>query len=693
MNKDFQSINRTLEFQISRIEEFEKELEALKKEPFSYYKDATPKNIFTEFAKNLTDINFSECNKNISFEIIDSHNILLGRDFSVTHIPQLINKISENEDLTLFLENLSLKYEKRSTEINTMLSSPLWEKKDEITQSARKIWSQRAFFLFSLSLAFRGKDVFHSSLEKKNAQHLYLQHLEKINPKTDPSFLSPEFLEITQKLEFAQKKNDSLLKIGALTSEFLEFYVQDEKNLSPDDFNHFKKGLIFVIDSIPRRNIKKKDKEKILEEIASYCFEKNNFTDHLDFLKKIDLLLKKYSQKELKKEFQKELKISENLFQEKARRSLETELEDTLFYHAEKKIWEESDAQEIVKKNFSDKMFFEVMKYSLQKETSPEWKSLKKAQKEYKKIKEKGSPQEIAQVQIKIANTLNLLVYSQRFWDYHEDGFTLRDIFKKRINCMAQSALLHILFRELFDIETKGAMTRRHYFSVLPLADGRMLQLDGNVPEIISLKNDDSIQRDKSFLYLNTAKEDWVQIGNHQKMYKAFVWHSMSNDTQKNPHKKVYFAKKAAETLPNNPITLNTFAVSLMEEDPYKNESEIKFALRKAIALAPYDLSFSYNLGYFYNKTKQKEKAFKIFSEMVEKFPKNSDAYVYLGTYYDRMQHYYEKAKDAYEMAEEVKRNDLSSFTKYSLDEIISLRNELERKKELKKKIRKYISK
>jgi len=279
------------------------------------------------------------------------------------------------------------------------------------------------------------------------------------------------------------------------------------------------------------------------------------------------------------------------------KKELTDDLKKMIFARGEAELWRLSDVPEVFKENFSPdkrtrKSWFNGKSCS-DEEFPAEWRSLKDAQ---EALKTANTPEKKAEIQINIAKILNKILYLEKFFAYKDGVYSLRATSRQKlVNCMTQSQILHLIWREMFGEETIGVSIHGHFFSALQLANGQVLSLDG-IPKIVDLKIEEEIQE-----YNNS----WAILGPHEKMYRAGIWDwQVSYYKEKEKYAKAIFCyQKAIELNPKDPVYYANLGNVFRKIEKFP---EAEAAYKKAVELSKKvnawyltSLADFYDSGYF----------------------------------------------------------------------------------------------
>lgn len=179
---------------------------------------------------------------------------------------------------------------------------------------------------------------------------------------------------------------------------------------------------------------------------------------------------------------------------------------------------------------------------------------------------------------LKIGRIINSTIY--RMYKYSEGSLGVFDLGDNGfVNCVAVSHILHILWEELFHIETKGAITKGHMFSVIELSDNRLIALDGD-PKVITGNGKQSIQYPLSYPWLLVGCQKTFYIG-------ATLLHLGSECRQQKKYKDAeeYYIS-ALNIFPHNPDLYRNYGNLLCECSRYNEGVEM---YRTSLNLFPDD--------------------------------------------------------------------------------------------------------
>lgn len=516
-----------------------------------------------------------------------------------------INRLKEADDFILqTVEKLQQSYLKRSMDIVQMLNMPLWQNNDATTKDARKIWSKRAFYYFCISKAYEGREdvIVNGKFAGKMSQE-FAEFIKK-NPLSETP--SEDLDMVSQRLTKAREHQSKWE--GVFTEEAKEFFAADLGDIfDQEDLDHFLEET--------RRDIKtlglEEAKERELLAITERRVEQKDNEEYKAFIERsffmianeLDGAIKDDTQKQLIRENRAELKTSENHFAQGVKNELEDDLEKVIFARGEKELWRQSDIAEVFSGPSADKYFAKLF--------PTEWQLIEKYLKE---AKESGDKEKISEMQTKIAQVLTEILYSEKFFSFKDTSFALNGIHKdKLVNCMARGQILHLLCKKILGVDTLGVTTTGHFFSVLPLANGRMLSLDESAKEI-ALKNEDGNQKIEGKLY---------QIGEHERIYRSALW-SWLGFFSKEGDEQVMAKKKAIALNPNNPDYYYNLA-NILGDNGQRDEAIA--AYRKAIALNPNNPNYYQNLVNTLGNSRKPKEAITAYEKAIALYPNRPDYY------------------------------------------------------------------
>ncbi len=335
--------------------------------------------------------------------------------------------------------------------------------------------------------------------------------------------------------------------------------------------------------------------------------------NHLEFLwtkhlrDQIKRILKKSREKN-PEVIKRATKILSKRGQKNIESKLDTQFRQGLFRHAEKEMWRKSDISPVVKDNYGRRWWQIFEKLGLVKEKQ----RLKDHQDKYRKLQEeikksttergtawdfseKKLQKELAELQIKIAKDFNRIIFNEEFWEYKEDKYSFEDLLEKEVNCMTRGELIASMWREFFGEEVLGATIPGHYFTILPLADGRYISIGSWINETEGLGIINNLEE--------WQKENFVQIGLHEDFYQAGVLSWKVDELTKN--KKTWklaeiLCREAIRLSPLDPNHKNNLANLLAEQPSRWTEAEELY--REAIRLNPEDSDYKNNLASLLSK-------------------------------------------------------------------------------------------
>lgn len=147
------------------------------------------------------------------------------------------------------------------------------------------------------------------------------------------------------------------------------------------------------------------------------------------------------------------------------------------------------------------------------------------------------------------------------------------------VNCVAISHILHILWSELFHIETLGAITKGHMLSVIELPDNRLIVLDGE-PKIVKGNGSRSIQYPSPYPWLLVGCQNTFYIG------ATLIRLGAECRQQRKYNDAEGFYKSALSIFPENPDLYRNFGNLLCECGRYSEGVEM---YKKSLELYPND--------------------------------------------------------------------------------------------------------
>jgi len=619
---------------------FTKNLEILKSNIDFNGKKISPINIFNDFLKQFSKFRFTEVPHLVQGFEIKKNTITIGKNFSLYHIPKLIQSLDQIDQLPDFIEKLSGIYTQKAQQIHTILKNPHWNAQDEVTKDVRKLFSKKAYFYFLLSEVYKGKEVFDNNRHPlPNQSKNYEQFLSQI-----PSSVKiPHYYQAqTDKIQRIQewKKTHNTHQIGNITSEFLEYYGSDDI-FDLHDIETLRTQCIQYIETLSA-GLSKKDKQYIIRFIQNFSLtteirdrqeihakydpiESKLFT----FATNLDTLIKKKINKNLIKSQRKELFFAENYGEWKMKKILENDLTNVLFENAEKDLWEKSNIPQIFKENFGKKDFVNYIKKHFSAEFPNEWKNIKFAHTELTQARNEKNIEKQTHIEMQIGYMLCAIIYSEKFWKYTENNYSFEKIIQKKVNCITRSQILHQVFKEIFEIETLNANTHNHTFEIMPLSNGTFMTLDA-IP--INLTLSTPIRRIHK-VSKNIAPLEYIDIQTHLNGHKANIWITLGAGKENN--QTIYSKKKALELNPNSPTYWRNMAVNYYK---LKQENEMKQAYEQILKLVPQSIEFQieYAESLVSLNKKNRDLSKKMFLEIIKNNPENPNGYFALAFFYGK---------------------------------------------------------
>lgn len=598
--------------------------------------------ILNTLCEAFGDIYFQQTETKTNIKNKNGTEININKNFTYADIPILILKIQENhnqesETKIEITQNLAQKYRTESQYINQMIRQEEWnETKNETIRDAKSLWSEKAFFYFTLSLAYQGQEVFQNGKIKTDiVRPQYIQFLDTL-PNTE---IPQRYKIITQKIQKIQDTEQDACE--NFTQEILEIYGTDSDLFTFDDFNDIQQEFIrFIDEKIPENILIKSEKEELKIDIQNFDIaqtikdireNKKDESEIKNVLKEFGLLIDKKIQIIIEKKGIKwnrqELNSAEELFEQEVQETLENDLLNIIFKKGEEELWKEINTGP---KN---------LKYYFKREHPSQWKKFEKSKEEYEEAKERNDIPTMTTIQKNRASDLYTIFHSRQIWNNHNSGtYKFENIKQRQINCMTEAQIVKMFWKEFFNKEILAATTGKHFFSIIPLEDGSFWELDytkDRKASEINIENKEGIQ------YLE--KYEWATIGKHEKIYQASVldWIAKKNIGEGKTHLAIICLEKAIDLNPESPFYYDRIANILIKQNKTK---EALVYIEKATKLAPQTIKFVDTYAEYLIKTNQQEKAIQKYKEIEKNDKDNANILIHIGLFYCHVMKDYHKA-------------------------------------------------
>jgi hypothetical protein len=248
----------------------------------------------------------------------------------------------------------------------------------------------------------------------------------------------------------------------------------------------------------------------------------------------------------------------------------------------------------VFKENFKPENAIEYLKANF----SGSWNKMEQLRQDLAKAKTEGNPKKISRLQMKIADQIAAIIYSDKFWKYKSGAYQISETAKtKQVNCMARSAIAHVVFKEFFGEETLAGVISEHFFPIVKLADNAFYSIDPfvNPRRFIAAANGKlektAIKRSPNSRYINN---NWMVVGDHERQYRAGIWGWL---IEKNNFRFAF--SQSIKYCPENPDAYLVLAEKIDASDGYpEKEKEFERAVLGAVNLAdndPYSLTVAGN--------------------------------------------------------------------------------------------------
>ncbi len=174
----------------------------------------------------------------------------------------------------------------------------------------------------------------------------------------------------------------------------------------------------------------------------------------------------------------------------------------------------------------------------------------------------------ISEIQTNIAYLINNFIYGHqdKYFPYRSSFYQPSQIAEQRyINCMARAFLQYTILKKYFGLKVLGATTTRHFFAILPLANGTYLSLDFR-PTILTKDGQPLTElqpHNTETNYTLSGKPIYFNQGNFEKMFVLAV---LNCEHQKYPPLLAeQMFKIALDIDPNDVAILNNLATLYRE--------------------------------------------------------------------------------------------------------------------------------
>ena len=261
-----------------------------------------------------------------------------------------------------------------------------------------------------------------------------------------------------------------------------------------------------------------------------------------------------------------------------------------------------------------------------------------------------------ADIQILIAQQVNNFLFNSNYFPYKKDFHKPNQIAEQRyVNCVARGFLQYTIWLKYFGIELNGASTKSHFFTILPLANGNYLHLDGKV-EVLKDGDGNPIKKLQHRNSKTNHYASWFNAGNFEVMMTSEIYSCIGNDENLDPLQREMYNFESLKLYPYNVGSLRNFAYLYMKhsekfENKFGSKEKVLFEAQrlylKVIELDPplqciFNLRDLYeeNLDIFEKYFNSKELVFqeivKLYSQSILLDPDNPITFLNFGVLYQK---------------------------------------------------------